>query len=88
LSDTATDVLYNNLGLVWKSKGDYQKALKYFYKSLEIDTVIFGSMCPEVAVRFNNLGCAWSSKVDYAKAVEYCQRALNINVVVVETRIL
>jgi len=28
---------YNNIGLVYNNQGDYNKALEYYFKSLEIE---------------------------------------------------
>ena len=67
---------WNNLGAVWRIKGDYDKAIGHFEKALESSLKTFGSEHPNLATSWNNLGLAWHGKGDYDKAIEYYEKAL------------
>lgn len=69
----------NNLGSAWEAKGQYDKAIDYYQKALDIDLNVFGAEYPNTAIDYNNLGLAWDSKGQYDKAIEYYQKALDIN---------
>jgi len=66
----------NNIGLTYKSKGDYEKALAYFLKSLEIRKKVLGELHPAYATSLNNIGSTYKSKGDYGKALEYFSKSL------------
>jgi len=61
--------------LVWKSLGEYQKAINYHEKALAIDLKVYGEQHPDVANRYNNLGLAWYSLGEYQKAIDYYEKA-------------
>ena len=69
---------YNNLGLAYQQKGDYDKAIGYYQEALKIDLEQVGPEHPEVAIRYNNLGMAYEYKGDYDKAIKYYQKALRM----------
>ena len=54
----------NNIGLVYKGKGDYNKALDHYNKSLEIETKIKGADSIDVADTLNNIGNVYKGKGD------------------------
>ena len=58
LSSTAT--YYNNLGGAYKSKGEYDKAIDYYKKALEIDLKTIGENNPNTAIVnvFSNINIA------------------------------
>jgi len=70
---------FNNLGLAYRSKGDYDRAIKFYQKALKIDLKQLGHDHPNVATRYNNMGVAFSRKREYDKAIEYYQKALKID---------
>jgi tetratricopeptide (TPR) repeat protein len=53
---------YNNLGWVYNSKGEYDKAIDYYENELQINLNAFDGQHPNVATTYNNLGGAWDSK--------------------------
>ena len=65
---------YNNLGSVYSKKGNYDKALEYYIKSLDIVSEK-SSLAP---VSYNNIGTIYLDKGDYDRALEYLQKALSI----------
>ena len=78
-NDESIATLLNNLGLVWDSKGNYDKAIDYYEKALQINMKALGENHIEVATNYNNLGSAWQSKGDYDKAIDYFEKALQID---------
>lgn len=66
----------NNLGLAWKSLGEYQKAIGYYEQALASDLKTYGEGHPQVATYRNNLGSAWQSLGEYQKAIGYFEQAL------------
>lgn len=74
--DVAT--CYNDIGIIYSSKGDYSKALEYFQKALEIQKSVGGEKYQDVAGSNCNIGTIFYSQGHYATALEYYIKALNI----------
>ncbi len=70
---------YNNIGGAYDNKGDYDRALEYYQKSLKIGLKKLGPEHPGVAIDYNNTGVAYDSKGEYDRAIEYYQKALKID---------
>jgi len=62
---------YNNIGMVHHHKGEYDKALEYYHKSLAILLKQLGPDHPSVALSYWSIGAAWRGKKDMAKAKEF-----------------
>ena len=60
------------------SQGNYDKALEYYNKALEIDLSVHGDRHPNVATCYNNIGGVYDSQGNYDKALEYYNKALEI----------
>lgn len=73
-----TAASYNNIGLVYKEKGEYRKALEYYIESLEIKENFLGLEHPDTATSYNNIGVVYKEKHEYDKAMEYYMKALEI----------
>jgi tetratricopeptide (TPR) repeat protein len=71
-------LLYNNLGVTYDYKGEYDKAIEYYTKDLVISLKTFGGEHPGVAGSYNNLGVAYRAKGEYDKAIEYHREAITI----------
>ena len=69
-------IRHNNLGVAWKSLGQYQKAIDYYELALASDLKTYGENHPDVARDHNNLGSAWVSLGQYQKAIDYYELAL------------
>ena len=67
---------YGNLGIAYKSVGDYQKAIEYHEKCLKIAKEI-GDRAGKGRA-YGNLGIACQLVGDYQKAIEYYQKHLKI----------
>jgi tetratricopeptide (TPR) repeat protein len=76
LPQTLTGTLANELGLLYKAMGKWDKAIEYYQRSL--------ALCEKVgnergmATTFNNLGTAYRDRRKWDQAVEYYQRSLTI----------
>jgi tetratricopeptide (TPR) repeat protein len=73
---TGLAATYNNIGLIYDSKGDYDKALEWYQKSKKI-TEQFGDQAG-IATTYNNIGGIYDSKGDYDRALEWYQKSLKI----------
>jgi tetratricopeptide (TPR) repeat protein len=71
---------YNNIGLAYDSKGEYDRAIGYYQKALKIGLEKLGPEHPNVAIRYNNIGSAYKHKGEYDRAIEYYQKALKIGI--------
>ena len=69
---------YNNIGMAYDSKGDYDRAMEYYQKALKITLKKLGPEHPKVAIGYNNIGSTYKHKGDYDRAMEYYQKALKI----------
>jgi tetratricopeptide (TPR) repeat protein len=62
---------YHNIGIILKNKGEYDKALEYYEKSLAIKLKTLGGEHTDVAHSYNNIGLIWKNKGEYEKALEH-----------------
>ena len=71
---------FNAIGQVYHYKiGDYDKALEYYFKALEIREKVLGKEHPSTANSYNNIGTVYSDMGDYDKALEYYFKDLAIS---------
>ncbi|MEA1936503.1 MAG: tetratricopeptide repeat protein [Patescibacteria group bacterium] len=68
----------NDYALILRILGEYDKAIKYYEKALEVYLKTTGENHPNTANTYNNLGIVYDSKSDYDKAIEYYKKALEI----------
>jgi superkiller protein 3 len=59
---------YFQQGYAYNNKGDYDKAIEYYNKAIELN--------PDYAVAYYNLGNVYNNKGDYGKAIEYYNKAI------------
>jgi len=57
--------IYNSFGLLYHSQGDYEKALQYYHKTLDITTEI-----QQKNVIKNNIALVYTDKKDYRKSIQ------------------
>ncbi len=76
--DDTTASSYNNIGIVYDNLGDYDKALEYHNKALEIFKDVLGENHPDTASSYNNIGIVYDELGDYDKALEFKNKALEI----------
>lgn len=66
------------LGFASRLSADYNKALDYQIKSLDIRKALFGETHHSVASSYNNIGRIYIHLGDYEKALDYLEQALKI----------
>ena len=71
---------YNNFGVLYYFKGDFDHSIDNFKKSLEIRRLILGEEHPEVAQSLSNIATIYyHGNGDYDLALEYYHRALALH---------
>jgi tetratricopeptide (TPR) repeat protein len=70
----------NEIGLMYSSLEDFDKAIEYYRKALNVDIETYGPDHPKLAIRWNNIGSAWHSKRKFDTAIEFYKKALAINI--------
>ena len=63
---------------VYQAQGDYEKALEYYEKDLEISERTLGSDHPSTATTYNNMAGVYKEQGEYEKALEYYEKALTV----------
>ncbi|MDA3043671.1 MULTISPECIES: tetratricopeptide repeat protein [unclassified Campylobacter] len=76
--DYGLGVIFSYLGIAYTNIANYTKAIKYYFKALEINKRIFGENHPDTAAYYNNLGVCYESLGDYRTAINYHLKALKI----------
>jgi tetratricopeptide (TPR) repeat protein len=76
LPEDLEGTLANDLGLLYQAKGEWDKAIDYYQRSLEIKEKVGGEH--GMSTTFNNLGSVYQAKGEWDKAIEYYQRSLEI----------
>ena len=69
---------YNSIGGAYRAKGEYDRAIGYYQKSLKIYLDKLGPDHPDVAASYNNIGDSYDSKGEYDRAIENFQKSLKI----------
>ena len=69
---------YNNIGVVFNRLGDYDKALIYKNKALEIRKEILGEKHADTASSYNNIGVDYSCLKNNDESLKYYNKALEI----------
>ena len=68
----------SNLGLAYKSLGQYEQAIEFYQQSLEIQREIGDRRGKSSSLSLNNLGNAYSLLGHYERAIEFHQQSLEI----------
>lgn len=69
---------YNQLGYLKDEKGQYDEAISFYEKSVEIKRKILPENDPSLATCYNNIGGVYKNIGNYPKALEYYQKYLKI----------
>ncbi|CAF1490153.1 unnamed protein product [Didymodactylos carnosus] len=72
----ATD--YANLGVAYRQKDLYDKALEYYEKALKINLEAYGEEHADVALVCQSMGVAYYGKQEYEMALQYYEKCLCI----------
>ncbi|CAF0925921.1 unnamed protein product [Adineta steineri] len=70
--------VYHQLGMIKYNQGEYQEALPYFEKALEIKQQSLPSNHPSFAASYNSIGLVNDNMGDYPKALSAHEKALEI----------
>lgn len=70
--------ILNQLGLMKDELGEYEEAIQYFNKSIEIEEKCIPCDDQSLAASYNNLGVVYSSMGDYSKALSSHEKALTV----------
>ena len=73
----ALSLSYNSLGIIFYNKGDYDKAINYYSRSLKIREEIGDKK--GIAATLNNFGIVYQDMGDNARAIEYYTLSLKTN---------
>jgi tetratricopeptide (TPR) repeat protein len=76
LSPSLEGTLANDLGLLYHDKGDWDRAIGYYERSLAIKERMGAER--EMAATFSNLGNVYQDKSEWDRAIEYYERSLEI----------
>ncbi|CAF5009013.1 unnamed protein product, partial [Rotaria socialis] len=68
--------IYHHLGYLKDNQGEYQQAVKFFEKSLEINRKTLPEDHASLAPTYSNIGGVYSSMGEYSKALKYYEEAL------------
>lgn len=68
----------NNLGMFNWSKGEFNEALSYFFRALEINKKHFPDRLESKANYYNNIGLVYQELRQFTKAITYHQSSLKI----------
>lgn len=72
-----TASIYNNIGSLYKDK-DYNLALDYYKKALNIKISVLGESNSQVALSYNNIAGIYRSIQNYEEALNYYNKAIDI----------
>ncbi|MEW6686947.1 MAG: tetratricopeptide repeat protein [Candidatus Edwardsbacteria bacterium] len=68
---------FNNLGIIFYDKGEYDEAFEFFQKYLEIAQKIEDKKT--IGIAANNLGLIYDAKGEYDKAIELYQESITLS---------
>ena len=70
--------IYNQLGGIKEAQGEYQEAIAFYEKSLEIKKKILVPNDPDMTISYNNIGSVYLNMGEYPKALSSLKKALTI----------
>jgi len=85
VSEIDISLTYNNIGNVYFTLGQYNKALDFFKNCLRVRQKILGEDHIYTANSYVNIGTVFYTLDDYDKGLEYCLKSLEINKRLVST---
>ncbi|NQY67327.1 MAG: tetratricopeptide repeat protein, partial [Flavobacteriales bacterium] len=69
----------NNLGVSYKATKDYDNALQYYQKAIELDLADLGETHPQIPVLYNNIAETYIALHNFKQAENYLRKALEID---------
>ena len=74
--DVAT--AYDHIGLIYKKRGDYKKALEHHIKALEMYKSAYGENHYDIAAAYHNMGSVYHHQAEYKNAIDCYFKCLEI----------
>ena len=71
-------IYYNQFGCVKDKQGDYEEALWYYKKSVEILKETLPPNHPKLAASYNNIGSVFKNLGEYSKALSFYKKSLEM----------
>ena len=71
-------VYFDQLGWAKKNQGEYEEAMKYFEKSIEIKERTLDKNRPSLATSYNNIALVYNDMGEYSKALKYYEKSIEI----------
>ena len=69
---------YYHLGTTYDGMSNYEAAIKYLMKALDIRQTVLPPNHHLIAATHNNIGCTYHNQGDYAHALQYYEKSLKI----------
>ncbi|CAF4597741.1 unnamed protein product, partial [Rotaria socialis] len=76
--DSDRAIIYHHLGWLKDKQGEYQQAVTFYEKDLEISQKTLSADDPELATMYNNIGAVYNNMGEYSKALEYYEKSIKI----------
>jgi len=71
--------IFHQFGTIHDGQGNYNEAVEYYEKSLEISKKSLPANHSSLAILYNNIGLVYKSMGEYSKALEYYEKDLEIS---------
>jgi tetratricopeptide (TPR) repeat protein len=75
-NDSSLVHLYRSLGILYRTKGEYDSSLQWFHKALNIQTQRYSSNYTEIGDLYKWIGFVYSDQNNHDKALEYYSKAV------------
>ena len=69
---------YHNLGLIHSDRGDYQKAIQFYTRAIEIEQKTLPANHPSLATSYSNMAGVYGHMGEYSKALSLYEKAVEI----------
>ncbi len=70
--------IYNNIGIVFKYKGEYEKSLNHLKKGTIENLKFYGEKHPRLGIGYNNIGNLYMHIGDYDESLKYYTKSLSL----------
>ncbi|CAF4949588.1 unnamed protein product, partial [Rotaria socialis] len=77
--DSERASVYYQLGWLKDNQGEYQQAVTFYKKSLQVYKKTRPPDDPELGSMYNNIGLVYNNMGEYSKALEYYEKSIQIN---------
>ena len=75
--------VYDNIGVTYKSMGNFKEALKYLKKSMAIREEILDPRHPDLVTSYSHMGDTYLSVGNFKNAIEYYKKVSEIDTTVI-----